>query len=296
MNNTHFEGLTAATTANIVRKSRIVDVVTRKNGYPIPTWIDLNVTELCNRRCVFCPRVNDDLYPNQPLHISDATIQSFVKGLDEIGFRGVVVLSGYGEPLLHPDLPGVVRQLASSKWRVELVTNGDKLSVDSARRLFDAGLNYFVVSLYDGPEQIEHFNGIFAAAGVGVDGYTLRDRWYDESQNFGLKLTSRVGNVEVTKGITKTLDNPCFYTSYSMSLDWNGDVLLCVQDWDKRVKFGNVNDQSLFTIWTSPAIMKRRMALIRGDRCQSPCLKCDTNGKVHGSLHAQAWTATDTAS
>ena len=144
MNNTHFEGLTAATTANIVRKSRIVDVVTRKNGYPIPTWIDLNVTELCNRRCVFCPRVNDDLYPNQPLHISDATIQSFVKGLDEIGFRGVVVLSGYGEPLLHPDLPGVVRQLASSKWRGEVVTKSDKLSVDSQRRGFCAGLDYFV--------------------------------------------------------------------------------------------------------------------------------------------------------
>ena len=27
----------------------------------------------------------------------------------------------------------------------------------------------------------------------------------------------------------------CYYTHYSMMIDWNGDVYLCTQDWQRKV-------------------------------------------------------------
>ena len=33
------------------------------NGSPAFSWIDINVTELCNRKCIFCRRIDDDFYP-----------------------------------------------------------------------------------------------------------------------------------------------------------------------------------------------------------------------------------------
>ena len=71
----HLDGLTEATASNIIRKSTFVDRVTLKEWGPIPSWIDLNPTELCNRKCIFCPRVDEDEYPNQALHISLETVK-----------------------------------------------------------------------------------------------------------------------------------------------------------------------------------------------------------------------------
>ena len=57
-----------ATKANLRRKSGFIDEVQRKNGVPLFSWVDINITELCNRKCVFCPRVDENLYPNLNLN------------------------------------------------------------------------------------------------------------------------------------------------------------------------------------------------------------------------------------
>ena len=285
----HLDGLTEATASNIIRKSTFVDRVTLKEWGPIPSWIDLNPTELCNRKCIFCPRVDEDEYPNQALHISLETVKGLRDNLTQIGFEGVVALSGYGEPLLHPRFVELVQALSSDKWRVELVTNGDRLTTKMAGELVSVGLNYFVVSMYDGPEQVEHFNSVIKEANISSNQYVLRDRWHDESLSYGVKLTNRTGNV--TSGIQQpiNLKKPCYYPSYSLSIDWNGDVLLCVQDWDKKVKFGNINTQTLEEIWYSKYFQRVRHNLIDGKRNSAPCSNCNAVGIVHGLNHAKAW-------
>jgi len=40
---------------NINRKSIFVDNVDLLDRMPLFSWIDINVTELCNRTCVFLP-------------------------------------------------------------------------------------------------------------------------------------------------------------------------------------------------------------------------------------------------
>jgi len=79
-----------------------------------------------------------------------------------------------------------------------------------------------------------------------------------------------------------------------MTLDWNGDVLLCVQDWNKRVKLGNVYAQSLLDVWRSKAMRKWRMRLIDGKRTVAPCNKCNADGTLHGYNHVAEWTGVPT--
>ena len=45
--------------------------------------ITLNSTEMCNRKCHFCPRSDPKVYPNQKLHISEKTIRNFSKELNK---------------------------------------------------------------------------------------------------------------------------------------------------------------------------------------------------------------------
>ena len=42
-----------------------------------------------------------------------------------------------------------------------------------------------LISMYDGPEQIEKFKRIIKNSKVPEDFVILRDRWYDDTQNFG---------------------------------------------------------------------------------------------------------------
>ena len=54
-----------------------------------------------------------------------------------------------------------------------------------------------LVSMYDGPEQIEKFNKMTKKANVPEDIIILRDRWYDKYNDFGVKLTNRAGTISV---------------------------------------------------------------------------------------------------
>lgn len=285
--------LTEATATNLRRKAHWADHVQIRDGVPLPSWIDISVTELCNRShgspkaCRFCPRIDPAFYPNQSLHMSAELARKIGEELRALEFEGAVVLCGYGEPLLHPDLASIVE--AFRGVRVEIITNGDRLSVARIRELSAAGCGYFVVSMYDGEHQSERFAKMFEAA--ECPDYILRDRWYSEDDDFGLKLTNRAGSVNAGHQPEVNVTSPCYYPAYSLTVDWQGDVLLCVQDWQKRQKYGNLAGQSIMDVWTGAALRKRRKQLFRGRDGLSPCSGCNASGTVHGADHAAAWRA-----
>jgi len=276
-----------ATKENLRRKSAWVDVVQLHDGLPLPSLIEINPTELCTRACSFCPRSDPAFYPNQPLNMSVALAQKMGDELRALRFEGGVSFCGYGEPLLHPRLEDLVTAFAG--LRREIVTSGDGLTPARIVSLAAAGMSYFVVSLYDGPAQVEDFKARFAAAGVGA--YLLRDRWHTDVDDFGLNLTNRAGSVAVGNQDEVIVSRPCGYPAYEMLVDWNGDVLLCPQDWTKKVKFGNLGMQSLLEVWTSKAMSKRRRQLMRGREGLSPCAGCNVAGDLHGGAHISAWKA-----
>lgn len=288
--------LTAATAKNIERKKVFVDSVKLIDNVPLFSWVELSVTELCNRSagsphsCTFCPRRDANLYPNQSLHMSLALAEKIAAELRILRFTGVVLLCGYGEPLLHPKLPELVAKFGTD-IRTEIVTNGDMLTPDYIKKLRGAGLAYFVVSMYDDPEQRDWFSKMFDLAGCNTDNYILRDRWYNADQDFGLVLTNRAGTIQVGHQPKRDQRRPCFYPSYQLMIDWNGDVLLCPQDWSKKLKFGNINSQAMWNVWRSTQLHKRRMKLLNERGGVSPCGSCNANGCVHGQEHADAWSA-----
>ena len=280
--------ITAATAENLKRKSAIVDKVQFHQGLPLFSFIDLNITELCNRKCTFCPRHDPEKYPNQDLHISIPLIEKMAAELASLQWQGIVNICGYGEPLMCPHVVPVVQILSDRGIQVEIVTNGDRVTAPLAKALHAAGLRKLVISLYDGPQQRERFQNMLREE--GDDFYVLRDRWYDATADYGLVLTNRAGVLSNGPDANAYREHACYYTHYMMTIDWNGDVLLCVQDWNKRVKMGNAFSQSLVEIWSSHLWSRFRRRLLQGERSKlDPCCHCNANGTLHGASHAAAW-------
>ena len=247
--------------------------------------VEINTTELCNRTCVFCPRHDPAVFPNRNLHLTVKGARTIAEELGENQYSGKISFSGFGENLLNPDFPEIVKEFRFNlpMATIECNTNGDKLTEEYIDRLYRAGLDLLYINLYDGIEQMAHFEGMLK--NVRDDMYKFRMHWGDFEKH-GLILNNRSGvidwvGIEETD-ITSLQGKPCHYPFYKMFVDWNGDVLFCSNDWGREHVVGNLLQQSLHDVWFSKPMTKIRKRLMKGDRSHSPCNKCSVDGSLFG--------------
>ena len=276
---------------NINRKKPILDRVPQLfKGIPIPSWIELSLIDVCNRACSFCPKSDESIAPNTHQRMTMTLIDKLVADLKKINYEGAFCLCGYGEPMLHKKFYEIINKLGVVGG-VEIITNGDLVNKETLVKLFESKATKLIISLYDGPEQVLKFKALIKELNIPEDFVILRDRWYSDKIDYGVKLTNRVGTVSVgnqpdVKDYTKT---KCFYTAYQMLIDWNGDVFLCPQDWQRRQTMGNIMQSDIFDIWKGPILSKYRRKLLGGDRNLNPCNQCNADGMVYGKSHYNAW-------
>ena len=278
---------------NISRKKPILDRDPQIfNGVPIPSWIELSLIDACNRSCNFCPKFDENIAPNTYNKMEFSLIDKLCSDLKEINFEGAFCLCGYGEPLLHKDYIRIINKL-SELGPVEIITNGDVINNKSLKKIYESNASRLLISLYDGPEQLEKFTTMIKENDVPDDFVILRDRWYGDKIDFGVKLTNRTGTINIGNQPDVKINKKCYYTAYQVLIDWNGDFFLCPQDWQRRMSMGNIMQKSFFNIWNGKLLSKYRKKLINGDRSLNPCNKCNAEGDVYGKKHYLAWKDID---
>ena len=288
-NKTRTKPLFKTIEVNIKRRTVIVDdILSTHKEVPIPSWIELSIIDVCNRSCSFCPKSDPKVAPNTYQKMQMNLINKLTEELKEIKYKGSVVLCGYGEPMLHKDLNLICKKLSEASF-VEVVTNGDTLNPKQIKNLYINNVNKLLISMYDGEHQIKKFKQMIEDSKVPKDFVILRDRWYDSKKDYGLKLTNRTGTINIGQQEEVGKYKKCFYPSYQFLIDWNGDVFLCPQDWQRRVTMGNMMQEHIFDIWTSKIMSKFRGNLINGKRIESPCTLCNAEGTILGKNHAKEW-------
>jgi|TARA_B110000858_G_scaffold196921_1_gene256959 radical SAM protein with 4Fe4S-binding SPASM domain len=274
---------------NIIRKKPILDREPQfYNSVPLPSWIELSLIDACNRSCSFCPKVDENIAPNTYQKMELSLIDKLCTNLKKINFEGAFCLCGYGEPLLHKDHLKIINRL-SQVGQVEIITNGDTLNESRLIELYESKASRVLISLYDGEEQIKKFNTMILNTNVPRDFVVLRDRWYSDKKDYGVKLTNRVGTIKIGNQVEVNLKQKCYYTSYQVLIDWNGDFFLCPQDWQRRMSMGNIMQKDFFEIWNGQALNKYRKKHLEGNRSLSPCNNCNADGDVYGEKHAKVW-------
>ena len=260
--------------------------------------VEVNITDLCNRRCSFCPRVNPTLYPNRNVFIDDETIQVIIDQLKRLQYSGKISFSGFGEPLLNKNFVEIISKFRSalgSDVVIETNTNGDKLDSRFLKALFEAGLNSIYWNLYDGPEQIEKALSLVDTSGVDSERVRLRPHWdgYSEGEH-NLFLNNRGGTLldcnplDFIESDRFPLKRSCNYPFYKLFIDWDGSVLSCSNDWFRKSVIGNVLDKDLSEIWFSSKQNELRRQLLREDRSCELCNRCDVDGSLFGESSVDA--------
>jgi radical SAM protein with 4Fe4S-binding SPASM domain len=141
---------------------------------PMPTFVQLRVTNLCNLRCRMCGQWGDTGIFRSQSGSATATdgvaererireliglkrqlaLPEYVRLLDELApFQPIISLFG-GEPLLYPDILPLVAEIKRRGLTCTVITNGGRLET-LARDLVEAGIDSIAVSI-DGPPEVHN--------------------------------------------------------------------------------------------------------------------------------------------
>ncbi|MEX2726386.1 MAG: GTP 3',8-cyclase MoaA [Candidatus Sigynarchaeum springense] len=109
-------------------------------------YLRLSINRDCNYNCIYCDK-EGNVTPVDGHMLSAAEIASIVQAFNEIGDIKKVKITG-GEPLVHPDVIGVVKAISSIPTinEISMTTNGFYLA-RLAIALKAAGLNRVNISL-----------------------------------------------------------------------------------------------------------------------------------------------------
>jgi MoaA/NifB/PqqE/SkfB family radical SAM enzyme len=104
--------------------------------------LNLQIMYQCNFTCRICDFWKEE-YKRKP-KLSAAQIEVIAEKLNAIG--PMIVSIGGGEPLMHKELPQIIRVLSQYHFPV-MICNGWYMTADKARELFEAGLHEISISV-----------------------------------------------------------------------------------------------------------------------------------------------------
>ena len=267
-----------------------------------PRWPDIvqiESTNLCNAKCVFCPR--DEMHRRQGVMDMDL----FKKIVDECVTLGIthVRVHNYGEPFLDKQL---VEKVRYAKERgiaeVGMISNGSLITEDIAQGMIDAGLDAINISVDASGKEVFESTRLNLDYDVVINNietlvrlrkasgrvrpklilsFVRQNNSTDEQQfiEHWRKIADKVHITDLhnwagTLNATSDVNYPCYRMWQTFTVLWDGRVSLCCADFDGRHILGDLRTSTIADVWNGPAYLGvRRQHLENGG--PEICRSCD---------------------
>lgn len=106
-------------------------------------WIQVEVSAVCNAACSYCPK---HCY-RESWREGLMTMRTFERLMPNFRWADLVFLQGWGEPLLHPHLWNMVREVKSTGAKVGFTTSGAPLAGDQIDHMLKADVDIVGISI-----------------------------------------------------------------------------------------------------------------------------------------------------
>ena len=77
---------------------------------PLFSIIEFNLHGSCSRRCAFCPRVDEHLWPNLDEELDMSLFDKILYQLKDLNYTGRLSFSGFSEPFMHSKLNEIIQK------------------------------------------------------------------------------------------------------------------------------------------------------------------------------------------
>ncbi|MBW2983759.1 radical SAM protein [Candidatus Woesearchaeota archaeon] len=110
--------------------------------------VELDLTNLCDNKCPYCTSAKD-----KKISLTFGQVKKLADELTDVFEAKSIIISGGGEPLLHPDFIKILYYIKSKGLRIGLNSNGFALDEAKARAIIDC-CTYFRISLDAGTKEM----------------------------------------------------------------------------------------------------------------------------------------------
>lgn len=305
---------------------------------PQPVIYNIETTNACNMRCEMCPRTTMmtrrietiDLETfekviNQLTPFSDEqwqrweefVLQNYRVERDEMNenhyflyvIPRVIVLHGYGDPLLDKNMPEFVRMMTERNLPSYFSCNPANINMEKTIQTFENGLDYIKYSI-ESVDDLRH-KEVRGKASNFTESYRkiLQLLELKAQKNYQTEIVITMINLnkpwqrdeferlqEAFEGMDvyvylKSQDQQwyednkqktesihwiefCQFPWSSMTIKSNGEAVECVEDFNNEIILGDVKNESLYDIWNGEKYRKFRMDhfdLSPGIKCTEQC-------------------------
>ncbi len=270
--------------------------------------IEIGITNKCNADCIMCPHRNIKDFGTM-------TMKLYKKIIDDVVSCGIksINLTFFGEPMLDPELSDKIKYATDMGIMVSFFTNAALMTKKRSIEILEAGLSSITVSMDSNNKEtyekirknckyeivkknildfLEARRELNKDIKVGMTA-VLMDENYKELKEYYDFWKPRVDSINLvnmqnrsdsfTKSSKKSLyykkdliREPCRLLWSSMVIDWNGDVVLCCNDYLHEVVLGNLNKESIKEVWFGKKIKALRGIHKKREFSKIPfCDKCN---------------------
>ena len=307
-----------------------------RNKYPV--IYNIETTNACNMKCEMCPRttmmtrkietMDNDTFNNIVKQINPftkeewSTWQDFVENNYKIDRKDmsenhfflfiipkVIVLHGYGDPLLDKNMPMRIKMLADRGIESYFSCNPANINLETNLEMFKNGLGYIKYSI-ESVDDLLH-KKIRGEASNFTDSYEKILKLVEEKKKCGyktkivitmldLKKDNQNEEFEKLKKAFEGLDvyiylksqdqqwyenknegtNSIHWTEFcqfpwsSMTIKSNGESVECVEDFNNEIILGDVKKESLYDIWNGEKynqFRRHHFDLNQNIKCSQKC-------------------------
>lgn len=260
-----------------------------------PVHVEMELTNHCNLKCIMCPH---SIMKREKGYMTWNTLKRIVdEGRNHIK---TTYMHQIGEPLLHQDLINFINYAEGAGIRASISTNcmllDEKksigilasdlseivLCIDSLkpdvfakirpganlkdvfeniarfvrlRQLLNDDMKVIVqmIAMKENIGEYERFKKVFSMPGIDeaqVKGYST----FAGAMSKGESPPSRLAS--------------CSKPYNSLTIQWNGDMVICCRDYDGVTKMGNVNDTTIAEVWNSEEYATLRKTFKTSEFCK----------------------------
>jgi MoaA/NifB/PqqE/SkfB family radical SAM enzyme len=278
---------------------RLLLATGRDRAPRMPDIVQIESTNICNAKCVFCPR--DEMHRRQGI----MTVELFRKIVDECASLGIthIRMHNYGEAFMDRKLVEKVRYAKQKGIReVGMISNGSLITEPVARGMIDAGLDAINISVdasgkevfestriglkYDkviaNIERLVRLRGesgkrrpklilSFVRQNNSADEQAFIEHWRPIADKIHI---TDLHNWAGTLNTKSDVNYPCYRPWLTFTVLWDGRVSLCCADFDGKTILGDLNTHSITEVWNAEPYRKvRREHLESGG--PDICRACD---------------------
>jgi radical SAM protein with 4Fe4S-binding SPASM domain len=275
-----------------------------------PLGVDIGVTNLCNAECIMCPHSRLKKMGTMDMKLYKKIIDNCKK----LNIK-TITLSFFGEPFLDKGLIDKIKYAKDKGMNVSFYSNASLLTEELAKEVILSGLdsitisfdgysketyekirkklkfdivkrniqnlietrkrmkksnpkiNLVLVELEENKREIKQFYNEWNKKVDSINIINMRN-WANDIQKEGTKESFHFNK--------KIKRKPCALIWQKMVVDWNGDVVLCCDDWNHSTVLGNLKKQSIEEIWKGEKLGEIREAHIKREFWKVPlCSSCN---------------------